>query len=245
MAQTKADVVPYPQFTKEAVLYESSYKVSTTKDPGGGWAGEAVRAAVILERIADPEIQKLQEKVVKRREDYKKVAKKFKRAKKKGKKKPMEKAQKEVDKVKDSLLKATAALEEKTDGLTEAQVDAARELVEGKGNNWDDYLESAQKRHLEMLEERRAEVRRLRCMMQRFATTPWNFELPTEREAWLEEVLAWEEKERQDRYEREYWAKIGYYDEDGVWREHPKKKEKKSKKSKKKKKKKKKKKSKR
>ena len=67
----------------EVSALSDSFGVSTTKDPGGGWFGEALRADSILKRTADPEIEELQEKVIKRRADYAKAAKKLKKAKKK------------------------------------------------------------------------------------------------------------------------------------------------------------------
>ena len=222
-------------------LAEKSYQVSTTKDPGGGWAGEAVRAAECLERVADPAIEKLQEKVVRRRQDYAKAAKKLKKAQKKKKPKPIAKCQKDVDKVKASLLKATNLLEEKTNGITEEMVVAARKLMEEKGEEWEKYVEEAQVHHAWMFKERLKELRRLRIALARFKTSMWEFEKPTELEDWLEETIEVEVEEERIAAEQAYWDSIGAYDKNGVWKEHKKKKKKKKKdkKSKKKKKKKK------
>jgi hypothetical protein len=217
-----------------------SHKVSSTKDPGGGWAGEAVRAADCLERVADPEIEKLQEKVVRKRQDYAKAAKKLKKAQKKKKAKDMEKAQKGVDKVKASLLKATELLEKKTNGITEEMVVAARKLMEEKGAEWEEYVEKAQAHHDAQFKDRLKELRRLRIALARFKTSMFEFEHPTELESWLEETQVREAEEERIAAEQAYWDSIGYYDEKGRWKEHKKKKKKKKKDKKKKKKKKKK-----
>merc|ERR1712166_775001 len=218
----------------------SSLNVSTTKDPGGGWAGEAVRAADCLIRVADPAIEKLQDKVVKKRQDYAKAAKKLKKAQKKKKAKPIEKAQKDVDKVKASLLKATKLLEEKTNGITEEIIVAARKLKEtieetidistGEMTDWEEYVEKAQKQHDWLFKERLKEVRRLRVAMARFKTSLWEFEKPTELESWLEETVVIEVEEERIAAEKAYWDSIGYYDEKGRWKLHKKKKKKKKKK---------------
>ena len=211
----------------------SSLGVSTTKDPGGGWAGEAIRAADCLERVADPAIEKLQEKVVKRRADYAKAAKKLKKAQKKKKPKPIAKAQKDVDKVKASLLKATKLLEEKTNGITEEIIVAARKLQEdkgGEGDEWEEYVEKAQKHHDWLFTERVKEVRRLRVAMARFKTSMWEFENPTQLETWLEEQIEFEVEQERIAAEKAYWDSIGYYDEKGRWKLHKKKKKKKKKK---------------